>query len=255
MNAFRDAFHFIFVVREIPVLSHILQALAHMPPSLLSIISSDEGLGAIMKWQAHLLSLLRNTLSGKHKDQSSNQQEHSTIFAEYLTTNIPLSEKTEDKILNDAIMLVGAGFETTGYTLQTATYHILANSSIHQTLKTELASIWSEDPNTIPDWNTLEKLPYLRAVIQESPRMSVGVMSRLQRINHHENMRYGEWEIPKHTPVGMSQCMIHYNPTIFPEPRTFNPERWLQGEKSKQLEKYLVSFSRGARGCLGMQCV
>jgi cytochrome P450 len=51
----------------------------------------------------------------------------------------------------------------------------------------------------------------------------------------------------------MSQRDIHYNPTLFPDPRKFDPDRWLKGEESKTLEKYLVSFSKGARMCIGIQ--
>lgn len=38
---------------------------------------------------------------------------------------------------------------------------------------------------------------------------------------------------------------------IFPEPTEFRPERWLQG--GKKLDKYLVSFGKGTRQCLGMK--
>ena len=48
--------------------------------------------------------------------------------------------------------------------------------------------------------------------------------------------------------------MIHYNPTIFPNPRGFDPERWiLAAEKGENLSKYLVSFTKGSRQCLGIK--
>jgi cytochrome P450 len=46
--------------------------------------------------------------------------------------------------------------------------------------------------------------------------------------------------------------MMHDNPTLFPSPRSFQPDRWLQ-PNSAQLRKYLVPFSKGSRQCLGMQ--
>ena len=69
-----------------------------------------------------------------------------------------------------------------------------------------------------------------------------------------EDMQFGEWVIPRGMIVGMSQPMIHFNGDIFPDPQRFDPERWLKGEEeSKRLEKYLVSFSRGARECIAKQ--
>jgi cytochrome P450 len=199
-----------------------------------------------------LRKFLDNTLSGNYKQNTG--QAHPTIFAEFLNNNLPPEEKTEARIMDNASLLVGSGFETTSYTLNTAHYHLLANPDMTLRLKKELQTIWPED-GTIPPWTTLERLPYFKAVITESLRMSMGAMTRLSRVNHHESIHYGEWEIPKHTPVGMSQFLIHYNDNLFPDPWKFDPERWLRGEKSKQLEKHVVAFSKGSRGCIGQQYV
>lgn len=54
------------------------------------------------------------------------------------------------------------------------------------------------------------------------------------------------------TVVSMGATFLHNNPHIFPDPSTFKPERWLR-EDSTMLEKYLVSFSKGPRSCLGIK--
>lgn len=54
------------------------------------------------------------------------------------------------------------------------------------------------------------------------------------------------------TPVGMSSFLMHNNPALFPNPRSFSPERWLQPHAA-ELRKYIVSFSKGSRQCLGMK--
>ena len=65
-------------------------------------------------------------------------------------------------------------------------------------------------------------------------------------------MIYGDWVIPKDTLTSLSIKDIHFNPQLFPDPHKFDPDRWLKGEESVRLSKYLVSFSRGARRCLGI---
>ena len=57
------------------------------------------------------------------------------------------------------------------------------------------------------------------------------------------------------TIVGISSTFLHNDPSFFPDPFKFDPERWLKGAESKALEKWLVPFSTGPRQCLGVKCV
>jgi cytochrome P450 len=61
--------------------------------------------------------------------------------------------------------------------------------------------------------------------------------------------------IPPGTPIGMTSILMHADPSIFSDPDSFIPERWLYGDGSrrKDLESYLLSFSKGSRQCLGMK--
>src|SRR3978361_667745 len=51
------------------------------------------------------------------------------------------------------------------------------------------------------------------------------------------------------TAVGMSNALVSLTPSIFPNPETFDPTRWLD---NPQLDRYLVAFSKGPRGCVGL---
>jgi cytochrome P450 len=88
-------------------------------------------------------------------------------------------------------------------------------------------------------------------VIKEALGLSYGVSLRLARIAPDAELRYGNWSIPKGTSVSMTAVLIHQNPDIFPSPREFKPERWLEDQDGR-LDKYLVSFSGGSRSCLGI---
>jgi cytochrome P450 len=51
----------------------------------------------------------------------------------------------------------------------------------------------------------------------------------------------------------MSSYLVHHDETIFPDSHSFKPERWIEvGDRSDRLTKYMVSFTRGSRACLGM---
>ena len=125
----------------------------------------------------------------------------------------------------------------------------MANHPVLTKLKQELQDAMPD--GSLAPLQKLEQLPYLNAVINEGYRMSYGVTHRLQRVSPKDPLIYHDYTIPPGTPVGMTSIFMHENERLFPEPKTFRPERWLTPESSGRLEKYLVNFSRGTRGCLG----
>jgi Cytochrome P450 len=107
------------------------------------------------------------------------------------------------------------------------------------------------------------------AVILEGLRLSYGIASRLQRISPDEPLYFRssvksekhespvDYVIPPGTPVGMTSVLVHHNPDIFPNPLEFMPERWLDasGLRTKGLNGFLLSFSKGTRQCVGIKYV
>ncbi|KAF4610870.1 hypothetical protein D9613_007210 [Agrocybe pediades] len=188
------------------------------------------------------------------KDPSSLQNvDHETIYHHFLTPQ-PDSQRhppvTRDWLLDEGLYLRFAGSDTVGNTCTVAAYHILENRDVHRKLSQALKEAWP-DKDLPPSYEVLEKLPYLTAVIKESLRMAHGVVSPLPRIVGPSDSEIAGEIIPTGTVVSMGACMVHKNAEIFPDPMAFKPERWL-AEGSTELEKYLVSFSKGPRGCLGI---
>ena len=179
---------------------------------------------------------------------------HPTVFHEILQSNLPDAEKAIERLTDEAFVVVGAGTLTTAWALSVATSHLLTSSDILKKLKTELNDA-IPDPNVSVPLPVLEQLPYLTAVIQEAIRLSYGVSSRLQRISPDKVMLFTDtrnnytWSIPPGTPVGMTSVLIHHDESIFPDSKTFRPKRWIE---NPNLDKYLVSFSKGSRQCLGI---
>lgn len=188
----------------------------------------------------------------KSEKEEYDSNTHPTVFHDLLHSDLPASEKTLIRLRDEGQTIIAAGQITTAAFLKMTTFHLLANPPILQKLKEELTSAipnaWTPAP-----LQKLEKLPYLSAVILEGFRMSYGVTHRLQRVSPHTSLTYRSWTIPAGTPVGMTSIFMHENPNLFPSPRTFRPERWLEpAAKEQGLEKYLVNFGKGTRSCLGI---
>ena len=177
---------------------------------------------------------------------------HRTIFAELLSSPIlPPSEKTVDRLVNEGFVVMAAGTGTTAWALTVGLYFLLVNPSILSRLRSELEP-YSSAP-TPATASVLSTLPYLSAVIKESLRLSYGKPGQLPRISPDKAIVLGihgkRYNIPPGTPVSMTSYVLHQDETIFPQPTEFRPERWLG---TNALDKYLVSFNRGTRICIGI---
>ncbi|MCJ1307894.1 hypothetical protein MMC25_001542 [Agyrium rufum] len=175
-----------------------------------------------------------------------------TIFHGLLHNNLPESEKGSQRLQEEAQQLVLAGQDTTSSSLAAITFYLLETPEVLAKLKAEL-EIAMPDPNEIPTSAKVEPLPYLSAVIQEGLRIHPGGTLRTQRVAPDEALVYDDgetkWVIPPGTAISMDAPSIHGNTRIFPEPHRFRPERWIENPK---LSRYQFAFSRGTRGCLGI---
>lgn len=97
----------------------------------------------------------------------------------------------------------------------------------------------------------LLQLPYLAAICHEANRLSFGLTGRNARIAPDETLQYGPYILPPGTPMSMTTLCIHTDESIFPDPWTFNPDRWL-GPAGKERQKYQYGFGGGSRKCLGI---
>ena len=170
-----------------------------------------------------------------------------------IDSDLPESEKKPHRVADEAQTAIAAGTLTSSHALKAATYHILANPDILERLMTELESAMPEAETRLT-LKELEELEYLGAVMYESFRISHGVAHRLQRICPDQPIQYREWTIPPGTPVGITSVHVHEEPTIFEDPYSFKPERWLPWATHGQgLQRYLMSFGKGTRQCIGME--
>ncbi|KAI0447310.1 cytochrome P450 [Xylaria telfairii] len=86
----------------------------------------------------------------------------------------------------------------------------------------------------------------------EGLRLSPAIGTRMARISRQGELSYGNWIIPRGTPVGMTTLLMHMNPSLYPNPKEFIPDRWLSTESRRAADKVYAPFSKGARMCLGM---
>jgi cytochrome P450 family 135 len=137
-----------------------------------------------------------------------------------------------DKELRDELMtLLVAGHETTATSLAWALEALVRHPAALARLRDEVDS--GEDA-------------YLDAVLQETLRLRPVVALVVRRLT--EPMEIGGHLLPAGATVAPSIYLLHRRPDVYPDPRAFRPERFLERPAGTYT---WIPFGGGVRRCLG----
>jgi len=141
-----------------------------------------------------------------------------------------------------------AGYDTTTSTLRWAFCFLCTWPEVQRRLRAEiLAVVGEERPPTLAD---RPRMPYTEAVLMETQRLGDIAPVGIEHVTS-ETIQLGGYTIQRGTQLHALLTAVHMNPTLFPEPDQFRPERFLNADGKVQPNKALMPFSVGRRACLG----
>ena len=150
-----------------------------------------------------------------------------------------------DELVAQAAALFFAGHETTAITLAWTLFLLERHPAIHSALMTEIDKVLGgRDPGS----DDIQRMELLDRVIKESMRIFPAVPFLFMRVCA-ENTTVGGSAVPKGSNMMISPLAAHHDPNIYPEPKRFMPDRWIDRIPSRY--DYLP-FGAGARACIGM---
>lgn len=198
------------------------------------------GLSPWDRFQAARLQL-RKLFNELYEQRQQNPTDGEDIFSMMTAARYEDGESiTRDHLREELMTFLLAGHETSAIAMTWAIYHLHTNPAVLETLREEL--------RTLPDrsFASLAAAPYLKAVVQETLRIHPIVTEVLRKLR--TPMSLGEWMIPAGFAVAPATVLAHYNSAAYPDPDTFQPERFL--ERSYSPFEYFP-FGGGHRRCIG----
>ncbi|KAJ5950556.1 Cytochrome P450 E-class group I [Penicillium vulpinum] len=228
-----------WLMMEFPGLKTVMKAL---PSSIGNRLSPE-----IIKFRQFCTDHLAEA---QHRKLSGNVPARKSYFDLYLEIDSRKdSLPNVAEVFDGAFNFMTAGIHTTAYTLSWATFNIINSPSVLAKVQSELDEA-KEAIRDDFDPKLIQNLPYLGAVIRETMRVADPVPGYLPRVVPKEGVQVGSFFLPGGTSVSTSHPVVHMDPTIFPEPDKFDPDRWIRG--GEELERYSVPFGKGSRRCIGM---
>lgn len=152
---------------------------------------------------------------------------------------------TDQEIREQVLTVLTGGTETTSTAMSWAMLLLHEHPSIEARLHAELASL----NGRLPDFAEVQRLDYTRRVITEVLRCYPPgwLFTRSAMVD----TALGGHRIRQGSMIVLSPYLLHRDPSVFPDPSRFDPDRWLPERVTSLQRTAWIPFSGGGRKCIG----
>ncbi|MBW4432753.1 MAG: cytochrome P450 [Pelatocladus maniniholoensis HA4357-MV3] len=200
--------------------------------------------GTFLRRRSRVYQLLHAEIQARREQADSSRTD---VLSLLIAARDEAGQPMTDAELSDELMtLLTAGHETTATALTWVLYWIHKLPEVREKLLQELDTIGDRsDSNTSS--STILKLPYLNAVCSESLRIYPVGMLTFPRVVKQSLTLCG-YDLEPGTRVLGSIYLTHQREDLYPVPKQFKPERFIE----KQFSPYeFLPFGGGAKRCIG----
>lgn len=152
----------------------------------------------------------------------------------------------DEQVMAECVVLFVAGHETTATALTWCWYLLCQHPAIYQRVQQEVDSVLQGRSPTFAD---LAQLPYCLQVFKEALRLYPPAYFTARRALH--DLEIDGYRVRKNQLAILAPYTLHRRAEYFPDPETFDPERFTP-EHEKQLPRHAyLPFGAGPRVCIG----
>jgi cytochrome P450 len=153
---------------------------------------------------------------------------------------------SDDHVRGEALTMLAAGTQTTATTMAWALHILSVREDIQDHAHREVREVLGDRAVASED---LDRFDYLRRLLSETLRLypPAWLLSRQAAVE----VSLGGHVLPAGASILFSPYAVHRDPSIYPDPERFDPDRWLP-ERAKQIPRpAFIPFGAGNRRCLG----
>ena len=140
----------------------------------------------------------------------------------------------DDTVVATAMVLLVAGYDTTGITLSYLGYQLSKNEEIQTRLQEEIYEAFEEAGGKFPDYSVIQSLPYLDMVIHETLRFYSPVGANLRNCEKDYKLPDSNIYLKKGDGLSYNARSLHRNPKYWSHPEEFYPEHFSKEEKANR---------------------
>ncbi|KAJ6802815.1 cytochrome P450 90B1-like [Iris pallida] len=187
----------------------------------------------------------------EHMRAGENAERGRSDFIEWLIKNSSLSQEQICELIQG---IVFASEDTTSRAIPLAIYFLASSPKAIQQLREELLQVVGSEMEDGPSkltWDGYKQMVFTQCVISETLRL--GNITKLLIKKATTNIEFKGYEIPRGCRVFTYISAGHMDPSLFEDPRVFNPWRWLSNAGIVKTDKNFMAFGGGPRHCPGTE--
>ncbi|KAH9849581.1 cytochrome P450 monooxygenase pc-bph [Lenzites betulinus] len=151
----------------------------------------------------------------------------------------------------EALTQLIAGSDTTSNSSCAITYYLAKHPRVQAKLQKELDEALAGEDDAVAPYETVKRLTYLEAVVNEALRIHSTSGIGLPRVVPAGGLEVCGQFFPEGAVLSVPTYTIHRDPEVWGEdPDEFRPERWFEQDKVA-IQKAFNPFSFGPRSCVG----
>ncbi|KAF7994830.1 hypothetical protein HCN44_004302 [Aphidius gifuensis] len=171
----------------------------------------------------------------------------------FLDSLLEASEKSErpltmDEIREQVNTFMFAGHDTTSALISWTLFCLGNDDEIQKNVHEEIDDVFG-DSEELTNTKDLAELKYLDRVIKEVLRLYPSAPTISRKLT--EDLQFGKYTVPAGCNLNLHIYQLHLDPDIWPNPKKFDPDRFL--DSNKRHPYAYVPFSAGPRNCIGQK--
>ncbi|XP_064091724.1 cytochrome P450 3A24-like isoform X2 [Macrobrachium nipponense] len=160
------------------------------------------------------------------------------------------NKMTEDEVVQNATVFLLAGYETTSTMLSFTCYLLAKNQDVQQRLYEEIQQHLQSEEEV--SYDSVMQMEYLDMVVNESLRFYPPVADSIIR-EVKEDCEFEGMKFPADAWIIFPISYMHFNEKLWPDPQTFDPERFHPDRKKNIHVSSFLPFGIGPRKCIGLR--
>lgn len=166
--------------------------------------------------------------------------EHTIQTQDFVEKMILARNQDPEKVTDYHLFIMGqsnvaAGSDTTAISLSSVMWHLLQNPISLGKLRKEIDDFTAQGRCAVDiTFKESQEMPYFQCVIKEALRMHSATGLPMWRVVPDGGVEIDGRFFPAGTEIGVNTWVAHYDERVFPDAKTFRPERWLEAESDPE---------------------